>query len=423
MTARLHFPLCQSCHARTQATLSHSGRASSRRLSTLSRAKAPAFTSFFFHNDQWKTLPSITVHPPSITLRSQSIPAASSLAYAPHTAPLSEYRPTEALSLSKTLKLYSQLSKSRLSILVVLTAMSGVAMSPLPTSVPVLLATAVGTALCSAAANTLNQMQEVPFDAQMSRTRNRPLVRRAISPLHAGGFALATGLGGPAILWTMVNPTTAILGAANIFLYAGAIPPVMGWTAVGGQLLPSSEAPMTLFLPSFLSSVDPATLDIALVDNPLSALSLFMLLFCWQFPHFNPLSHLLRDSYAKAGYQMLCVTDPKKNALVTLRHALLLTGVCSVLTPLSGLTTWTFALTSLVPNLIGVRIAWHFYKRTGDKEARAMWHHCLWYLPAILGLMMVHKRGMNWAEWFGFEKSENKEDAHVISRTSSETAQ
>ncbi|TFK50074.1 farnesyltransferase [Heliocybe sulcata] len=383
----------------------------------------------------------MALHARSVPQRSQSIPATSPLAYAAHTAPLSKYRPTELLSLSKTLKLYSELSKSRLSILVVLTAMSGVAMSPLPATVPVLLSTAMGTALCAAAANTLNQLQEVPFDAQMSRTRNRPLVRRAISPLHASVFAAATGIAGPIILWTMVNPTTAILGAANIFLYAGvytwmkrrtivntwvgsvvgALPPVMGWTACGGQLLPSSEAPMTFFLPSFLSSIDPATLDISLVDNPLSALSLFMLLFCWQFPHFNPLSHLLRDSYAKAGYQMLCVTNPKKNALVALRHAVLLTGVCSVITPLSGLTTWTFALTSLVPNIMGVRVAWRFYQHTNDKEARALWHHCLWYLPAILGLMMVHKQGMNWGELLGLRTGESEADAHVIS--TAETAQ
>ncbi|KAG6814995.1 hypothetical protein H0H87_005967, partial [Tephrocybe sp. NHM501043] len=152
-------------------------------------------TSFFFPNSQWQTRPTAQPTPP----------------------PLSAYKPAERLSL----KVYAQLSKSQLSTLVVLTAMSGVALSPLPASVPILLSTALGTALCCASANALNQLQEIPLDAQMARTRNRPLVRRAISPLHATGFALATGLAGPAILWTMVNPTTAVLGAANIALYAG----------------------------------------------------------------------------------------------------------------------------------------------------------------------------------------------------------
>ncbi|EPQ54284.1 protoheme IX farnesyltransferase [Gloeophyllum trabeum ATCC 11539] len=442
MSRRLPLRLYQLCQLQLRQN-PQLAAASARRLSTLTGTKAPAFTSFFFRNDQWTAFPPVPARSPSISFRSQSIPVASALSYAPHTAPLSQYKPTEALSIPKTLRLYAELSKSRLSILVVLTAMSGVAMSPLPTTVPVLLSTALGTALCAAAANTLNQIQEVPFDAQMSRTRNRPLVRRAISPLHAAGFAVATGIAGPAILWTMVNPTTAILGAANIALYAGVytwlkrrsiantwvgsvvggLPPLMGWTACGGQWLPSFDSPMTPFLPSFLSPIDPATLDIALVDNPLSALSLFMLLFCWQFPHFNPLSHLMRDSYAKAGYQMLCVTDPRRNAAVALRYTLLLTGVCSVLTPLSGLTTWAFALTSLVPNLICVRAAWNFWRHTSDKQARALWHHCLWYLPAILGLMMVHKQGMNWGEWLGFVKKEDAEQTKVISSESAANVQ
>ena len=330
----------------------------------------------------------------------------------------------------KLLKVYSQLAKSRLTTLVVLTAMASVALSPLPATVPVLLSTAVGTALCSASANTLNQIQEVPYDAQMARTRMRPLVRKAISPSHASGFAAATGVLGPTLLWTMVNPTTAVLGVANIALYAGAytwmkrtsiwntwvgavvgaIPPLMGWTACGGQLLPSSSYPMELFLPSFLTSV--STVDLSLVDNPLAPFALFMLLFSWQFPHFNSLSHLVRGSYAQAGYHMLSVISPSKNSLVSLRHALILGSVCSVLIPISGLTTWTFALTSFIPNVVGIRAAWAFWKLGGEKQARAVWQHSLWYLPVILGLMMFHKQGMDWMSWFT-----SREDASEVQDT------
>ncbi|GJE85658.1 protoheme IX farnesyltransferase [Phanerochaete sordida] len=308
--------------------------------------------------------------------------------------------------------------------------MAGVALSPLPATVPVLLSTAVGTALCSASANTLNQLQEVPYDAQMARTRMRPLVRKAISPLHAGGFALATGVLGPTLLWTMVNPTTALLGAANIALYAGAytwmkrtsiwntwvgavvgaIPPLMGWTACGGQLLPSSSYPVELFLPSFLTSVP---MDLSLVDNALAPFALFMLLFSWQFPHFNSLAHLVRGSYAQAGYKMLSVISPAKNSLVSLRHALILGSVCSVLIPLSGLTTWAFALTSLVPNVLSIRAAWAFWRFGGEKQARAVWQICLWYLPVILGLMMIHKQGMNWTSWTSWFTSEEESKEEV----------
>jgi protoheme IX farnesyltransferase len=303
-------------------------------------------------------------------------------------------------SVRKHLENYLQLSKARLTLLMVLTAMSGVAISPLPTSLPVLLSTALGTALCSASANTLNQLQEVPFDAQMARTRMRPLVRRSITPLHAAGFALVTGVSGPLILWGMTNPVTALLGASNIGLYAGlytwmkrrsvwntwvgavvgAIPPVMGWTACG----------------------------IGLTDNPLGAFALFMLLFSWQFPHFNPLAHIVRASYAQAGYQMLAVISPQKNSLVALRHALLLVPICSVLIPLAGLTTWTFALTSLAPNIIWTHATWKFWFVGGDKEARLAFRHGLWWLPVILALMMVHKRGVDWLQWLGLSKEEDE---------------
>jgi protoheme IX farnesyltransferase len=322
---------------------------------------------------------------------------------------------------------YAQLSKSRLSLLMVLTTMSGVAISPLPTTVPVLLSTALGTALCSASANTLNQIQESPLDAQMTRTRNRPLVRRSITPLHAAGFAIVTGVAGPAILWGMTNPTTALLGASNILLYAGlytwmkrrtrwntwvgaivgGIPPVMGWTACGGHILPTSLNPIQLVPPPFLSS---APLDL-LPDNPLAPFALFMLLFSWQFAHFCPLSHLVRASYAQAGYQMLAVISPRKNALVALRHGLLLFPICSILIPAAGLTTWTFALTSLVPNIVWSQATWKYCRIGGDKEARVAFRHGLWWLPVILALMMVHKQGMNWAQWLGLQEVEEEVDS------------
>lgn len=359
---------------------------------------SPAFTSFFFHNAQWKSQPFKNTIPPTT---SQPV-----------------FKEIESF----TPKVYQELSKGRLTTLVVLTAMSSVAISPFPTTLPVLLSTAVGTILCSASANTLNQIQEVPFDAQMARTRNRPLVRRAITPIHALGFATVTGIAGPALLWTMVNPTTACLGLANIALYAGVytwmkrrsiantwvgavvggIPPLMGWTACGGHILPTSTS-IHLFLPPFLTN---GATDLSLIDNPLSAFALFTLLYSWQFPHFNCLSYIVRESYAQASYRMLAVLSPTKNALVSFRHSVILTFACSVLIPLSGLTTWAFAVTSLLPNAVLMRAAYRFWRKGGEKEARIVWQNCLWYLPVVLGLMMFHKQGMDWLAWLGLSKDE-----------------
>ncbi|QRV75465.1 UbiA family prenyltransferase [Ceratobasidium sp. AG-Ba] len=288
--------------------------------------------------------------------------------------------------------------------------MSGVALCPLPTTVPVLLATAAGTALCSACANTFNQIAEVPLDAQMVRTRTRPLVRRAITPGHAAAFGLVSGTTGVALLAACVNPLTAALGAFNIFLYSGvytymkrrsilntwvgavvgAIPPLMGWAACGGHLLPSADHPLTYVWPS-------TAIDTLPLDNPLAAATLFAFLFAWQFPHFNAVSHLTRAGYAQAGYRMLSVLDPQHNSLVGFRYALAFIPICSVMAPLSGLTTWWFALTSLPFNVVLAHGAWRFWKEGSEKAARQVWRQCLWYLPVMLALMMASKPSLNWS--------------------------
>lgn len=390
-------------------------------------SQSSKFTSYFWRNEQWqrngrrKLLSNAIAAEPEHT----SIVGALHNSYPP---PLSAvpYRPVPPLTLPRLLGIYAQLSKSRLTMFNVLTAMSAFAVFPLPTTVPVLLATAAGTLFCSASANTLNQLQEVPYDAQMARTRNRPLVRHAISPLHATGFALVTGVAGPALLWSAVNPTTALLGLGNIILYAGpytylkrrsvwntwvgavvgAVPPLMGWAACGGQILPSAFTQIHFYLPSFLGAS--TLLPVDSVESPLAPLALFLLLFSWQFPHFMGLSHVVRASYAQAGYQMLAVLNPRKNALVSLRHAVLLIPICSVLVPLSGLTTWWFALTSLVPNALCTKYAWEFWKKGGEKQARKVFHASLWYLPVVMGLMMLHKNGLEWTKWLQGEEKEQE---------------
>ena len=113
---------------------------------------------------------------------------------------------------------------------------------------------------------------------------------------------------------------TALLGIVGAVV--GGIPPLMGWTACGGALLPASLDSLQLVLPAWLAS-GPAADVLAAAENPLAPLALFLLLYSWQFPHFNPLSHLMRESYAQGGYRMLSVVDPPKNALVALRLGLL----------------------------------------------------------------------------------------------------
>ncbi|KAJ2781478.1 Protoheme IX farnesyltransferase, mitochondrial [Coemansia javaensis] len=254
-------------------------------------------------------------------------------------------------------RVYGDLAKDKLTGFVVLTAMAGYAVAPGAAQVGTLLWTACGTALCSASANSLNQWVEAPYDAQMSRTRNRPLARHAIAPVHALAFGAAAGTAGTAALWLLVNPLAAGLGAANIALYAGAytaakrmwigntwigavvgaIPPLMGWAAAAGSLGPGAWA---------LAGV----------------------MFAWQFPHFNSLSYTLRADYSKAGYRMMSVTHPRLNARVSLRYALLMFPLCALF-PALGITDAWFLADSALINSYMAYCAYAFWRRPDAKPA------------------------------------------------------
>ena len=114
------------------------------------------------------------------------------------------------------------LSKFRLTALVCATSAGGFCLAPSPCSEldPKLLAlSTLGVALISSSANTVNQYMEVPFDSQMSRTKNRVLVRGLLTPRHAVAFAAVCGASGILGLAMFVNPLAAWLGALNLFLY------------------------------------------------------------------------------------------------------------------------------------------------------------------------------------------------------------
>ncbi|XP_062381529.1 protoheme IX farnesyltransferase, mitochondrial [Sardina pilchardus] len=275
--------------------------------------------------------------------------------------------------------IYARLSKIKLTALVATTAAAGFAMAPVPFDPTCFLLATVGTGLCSCTANSINQYFEVPFDSNMNRTKNRPLVRGQISPLHAVSFALACGVPGVALLSLAVNPLTGLLGALNIFLYTscytplkrisisntwvgavvGAIPPVMGWTAATGAL-------------------------------DAGALLLGGILYSWQFPHFNALSWNLREDYSRGGYRMMSVTHPDLCRRVALRHCLGLIGLSSA-APLTGLTTWTFPLVSLPINLYITYLAFRFYQRADRQSARKLFFCSLWHLPMLLLLALTCK--------------------------------
>jgi heme O synthase-like polyprenyltransferase len=159
-----------------------------------------------------------------------------------------------------------------------------------------------------------------------------------------------------------------------------------------------------------------STSDTALpgiLPNPLVPYTLFALLFSWQFPHFNALSHLIRPYYALSGYPMLSVLSPRLNALVSLRHAVLLIPFTAAMAPLSGAVDWSFAATTAIPNALFAKSAWDFYRHTSEKTAKKCFFVSLWYLPVVLGLMVAHKgvRG-----WWRRSEEEGKDEGKVVLR-------
>lgn len=284
------------------------------------------------------------------------------------------------LGLTEHLNVYKELSKAKLSGLVVLTTMFGYAMAPVDLSASMLFWTTVGTAFCVTSANTLNQWAEVPYDSQMKRTTNRPIVRGAISPLHALGFGVGTGVVGAGILCTMTNPWLAWMGTGNTVLYAGAytwlkrvsisntwvgsvvgaVPPLMGWVAGTGGI----EA---------------------------GGLILAGILFAWQFPHFNALSWNLRGDYSRAGYQMMSVTDPALCRRVALQYSLALIPL-SIGASYVGMCDWWLAVDSTILNGWLSYRAWEFYRDGDDKSARKLFLFSIIHLPALIVLFLFHKR-------------------------------
>lgn len=312
-------------------------------------------------------------------------------------------------SMKRIFTTYLSLSKPRLSFLVVLTATAAYSLYPVPgllapaaTATPslstlTLLFLTTGTALCSASANAFNMLMEPKYDAQMSRTRNRPLVRKLISTRGATIFAVACGVVGTGALYYGVGPTTAFLGFANIFLYAGVytpmkrmsvlntwvgaivggIPPLMGWTAAASQYAHDGTWEELLF-----------------GENSAGGWLCAGLLFAWQFPHFNSLSWAIRDEYKNAGYRMLAWVNPAQNGRVALRYAVLMFPVCIGLS-YCGITDWSFIVTSSAINGWMVVKAWHFWKADGHKgTARGLFWASVWHLPIVMVLAMAQKKGL-----------------------------
>ncbi len=283
-------------------------------------------------------------------------------------------------SLSSRIQQFYALTKPRVVSLIVFTAVIGMFLAT-PGMVPpvILIAATLGIALVAGAAAAVNCLVEQKIDALMTRTKFRPLPRGQITPLETLIFSGIVGGIGLALLYHWVNVLTMWLTLATFVGYAviytvilkpmtpqniviggasGAMPPVLGWAAVTGDVTPQ-------------------------------ALTLFLIIFAWTPPHFWALALYRKHEYAKAGVPMLPVTHGDK---FTRLHVLLYTIVllaCSALPFVTRLSGMTYLIAAMVLGAVFLFYAVKIYTEYSDALARRTFRYSILYLTLIFVALLV----------------------------------
>ncbi len=287
---------------------------------------------------------------------------------------------------------YATLTKARVTTLIVMTAWAGAYFAAAKSGAPLLswalLNALVGIGLVSGGTAAINEVVERDVDALMRRTCRRPLVTGSLGLIHGSIVAFGMTLGGVLYLWATTNWLTAALAALTSITYLvvytpmkrvhpictflgafpGAMPPVLGWTAIRGRL-------------------------------DVEALVLFAIVFFWQFPHFHSIAWLYREDYENARIRMLPVvqSDGRSTALAIVIYALALVPV-SLAPTLMGMSGWSYFVGALV---LGAGMLWFSLRMWTMKlapaapESKPRARHVLQasviYLPLLFALMMINR--------------------------------
>jgi protoheme IX farnesyltransferase len=282
--------------------------------------------------------------------------------------------------LAHQLRSFLSLTKPRVVSLIVFTAVIGMFLAaPGMVRLQVLIAGTLGIALVAGAAAAVNCLVEQKIDAVMKRTRWRPLPRGELSALQTLVFAGALGGLGLWILAQFVNPLTMWLTVATFVGYAivytillkpatpqniviggasGAMPPVLGWAAVTGEV-------------------------------SLEAMLLFLIIFAWTPPHFWALALYRTEDYARAGVPMLPVTHGKAyTRLQVLLYTLILFAV-SLLPYAIRMSGLAYFAAALVLGGIFVAYALRIYLAYSDALAQKTFRYSIVYLAALFAALLV----------------------------------
>lgn len=275
---------------------------------------------------------------------------------------------------------YYDITKPKVVALLVLTALVGMSLS-VPGGLPwqLLLPAMLGIALLSSAAAAINHIVDEKIDTIMGRTHNRPLPEGRISVTNAIIFAISIALFGFIILYALVNPLTAFLTLAGLvgysFIYtlylkratpqnitigglAGAIPPLLGWTAMTNEVAPN-------------------------------ALLLVLIIFTWTPPHFWALAIHRKNDYAKVNIPMLPVTHGVSfTKTQILLYTVLLFVVC-LLPYLVGMSNWLYLIGACSLNLIFFGYAWQLKFNAKEETAMATFKFSIVHLMLLFIILLV----------------------------------
>ncbi len=287
----------------------------------------------------------------------------------------------EVESKSRLLDLW-ELTRPRLSMLSVITAIVGYLAAQPQRDLSLLACLILGTSLAAGGAAALNQWLERDVDARMARTRNRPIPSGAVSPELAMVYGLVLCAGGDLLLLVGVNGLAAFLALLTQLSYLlaytplkkhtswsteigtipGAIPPLIGWAAAEGGI-------------SLLGWL------------------LFAIMVCWQIPHFMAIAWTHRHDYEKAGFLMSTVIEPSGRQ--SARKSLVFTIgllVTSLLPTLFGYTTIYYALVASAAGLWMLHRALRFCRsEIRDEAARQLFITSIGYLPLLLAALVLDR--------------------------------
>jgi protoheme IX farnesyltransferase len=280
------------------------------------------------------------------------------------------------------LSAYVELTKPRITFLIVLTSAAGFCLGSRGAVDYLLLTHAmIGIALLSSGLATINQFMERDLDALMRRTEKRPLPTGRLLPFEALWFGLALTLTAEVYLASFVNLLTAGLGLTIIVGYLllytplktrttlstavgafpGAMPPLIGWAAARGQV-------------------------------GVAAWVLFAILFLWQFPHFLAIAWMYREDYGRAGIRMLPVVEPEGRITgqQIVAFTIMLIPV-SLLPALMGISGRIYLVAAIALGLLFLVSSVRAALSKSNQHARQLLLASVLYLPLLFGVMVLNR--------------------------------